>query len=37
MFGDGLAYLYTVPEPSTLILLTMGAVGLLAYGWRRRK
>jgi len=26
-----------VPEPSTLILLTMGAVGLLPYGWRRRK
>ncbi|NQU20164.1 MAG: PEP-CTERM sorting domain-containing protein [Candidatus Nealsonbacteria bacterium] len=26
-----------VPEPFTLILLTIGAVGLLAYGWRRRK
>ncbi|NQU23146.1 MAG: PEP-CTERM sorting domain-containing protein [Candidatus Nealsonbacteria bacterium] len=26
-----------IPEPSTLILLTMGAVGLQAYGWRRRK
>ena len=26
-----------IPEPSTLILLTMGAVGLLAYGWRRRR
>ncbi len=25
-----------VPEPSTLILLAMGAIGLLAYGWRRR-
>jgi len=26
-----------VPEPSTFILLTMGVVGLLAYGWRRRR
>ena len=25
-----------IPEPSTLGLLTIGAVGLLAYGWRRR-
>ena len=25
-----------VPEPSSFILLTIGAVGLLAYGWRRR-
>jgi len=32
----GLA-LTAIPEPSTLILLTMGAVGLLAYGWRRRR
>ncbi len=44
--GPGLAETYSdfdhysigwIPEPSTLILLTIGAVGLLAYGWRRRK
>jgi hypothetical protein len=26
-----------IPEPSTLVLLGIGALGLLAYGWRRRK
>jgi hypothetical protein len=28
---------HTVPEPSTLVLLSMGAVGLLGYAYRRRK
>ena len=26
-----------VPEPSTLVLLASGLVGLLAYAWRKRK
>lgn len=27
----------TIPEPSTVMLLATGLVGLLAYGWRKRK
>jgi hypothetical protein len=27
----------TVPEPSALVLLAAGLIGLLAYAWRKRK
>lgn len=30
-------FLTAVPEPSTIALLAAGAIGFLAYGWRRRK
>ena len=32
----GMAVEY-VPEPSTLVLLAVGTLGLLTCGWRRRK
>ena len=33
---DGLS-LTTIPEPSTMTLMAVGLVGLLAYAWRKRK
>jgi probable HAF family extracellular repeat protein len=35
--GTSAAFLLTpVPEPSSIILLGIGAISLLAYGWRKR-
>jgi hypothetical protein len=28
---------HVIPEPTTLTLLATGTLGLLGYGWRRRK
>jgi len=35
--GTGTPISLLVPEPSTIALLVTGALGLLAYAWRRRK
>jgi hypothetical protein len=36
-FGFGPAAASAAPEPASLTLLGIGALGLLGYGWRRRK
>jgi len=36
-FGGGFYYTEPVPEPSTLALLSTGAMGLMGWAWRRRK
>ncbi len=32
-----LAFQRAVPEPSSVALLGIGALGLVGYGWRRRR
>ncbi len=33
----GLAFDHSLPEPSSIVLLSIGLLGLLAYAWRKRK
>jgi sugar lactone lactonase YvrE len=35
--GKVMVFNEAVPEPSTVVLLTMGLIGMLAYAWRKRK
>ena len=36
-YGEIAVYGTPTPEPSTLVLLTVGLIGLLAYAWRKRR
>jgi uncharacterized repeat protein (TIGR03803 family) len=33
-YDAGVVFALSIPEPSTFVLLSMGAIGLLAYTWR---
>ena len=35
--SDDDGFIATLPEPSTLALLSVGAIGLTAYAWRKRR
>jgi hypothetical protein len=37
LYASGTITHECVPEPSTVVLLGIGAIGLLVYGWRRRR
>jgi PEP-CTERM motif-containing protein len=36
-YNQDMLYVAAVPEPSTLAIAGLGALGLLGYGWKRRK
>ena len=35
--GQKQGWVVVIPEPSTIVLLAIGTVGLLAYAWRKRR